>query len=329
VDFIHGIATVGGIGAPANKSGLAIYLYACNASMGDTAFYNSDGEFLVVPQLGKLRIRSEMGRLDVEPNEILVIPRGVKFSVDLQDGETGARGYILEVFENHFVLPELGPIGANCLANPRDFLSPTAWYEDRDVECTLLNKFGGKLFSAAMHHSPFDVVAWHGNMSPYKYDLRKFICINSVTKDHPDPSIYTVLTCPSSTPGVAVADFVIFPPRWMVMEDSFRPPWYHRNTMTEYMGMGWGQYDAKAGGFVAGGSSLHSCMSAHGPDATTFEKASEAKLKPEYFDKGLAFMFETKYQLKLSKFSTNGAHRDRDYSKCWSNLPKKFNPAKK
>lgn len=278
VDFIEGISTMGGVGDPAAKSGLGIYVYAMNSDMGDKAFYNADGEMLLVPQQGSLRVITEMGILLVVPNEILVIPQGVKFSVDLGIGESGARGYMLETFEGHFVLPELGPIGANGLANPRDFESPVAWYEDRDVPFTVLTKFGGKLFSSAMDHSPFDVVAWHGNMAPYKYDLRKFICINSVSRDHPDPSIFTVLTCPSAgTPGVAVVDFVVFPPRWMVAEGTFRPPWYHRNTMTEFMGMVWGKYDAKEG-FLPGGCSLHPSMSAHGPDAATFIRASDEKV---------------------------------------------------
>ncbi|CAM9721823.1 unnamed protein product [Ectocarpus sp. 12 AP-2014] len=293
VDFIEGIETMGGVGDPAAKSGLGIYLYAMNSDMGDKVFYNADGEIILVPQQGSLRVKTEMGILLVVPNEILVMPRDVKFSVDLGIGELGARGYVLETLEGHFLLPEVGPIGSNGLANPRDFESPVAWYEDRDVPYTVLTKFGGKLFSSAMDHSPFDVVAWHGNMTPYKYDLRKFICINSVSKDHPDPSIYTVLTCPSAaTPGVAVVDFVVFPPRWMVAEGTFRPPY-----------------------------------SAHGPDAATSVGASDEKAPlPVKFDKGLAFMFETKYQLKLTVSATEGKHRDREYLGCWRHLLKNFTP---
>lgn len=234
VDFVEGLSQVCGAGDPTLKEGLSIYNYVASVSMGNKAFSNSDGDFLIVPQVGTLDITTEMGLLRVEPCEIVVIPRGIKFSVDVQ---TASRGYILEIFKGHFELPNLGPIGANGLANPRDFKTPTAAYVDRECEFTIVNKFGGQLFSAKMGHSPFDVVAWHGNYAPFKYDLRHFNCINSVSFDHPDPSIYTVLTCPSDEAGTAIADFVIFPPRWMVMDHTFRPPYFHRNCMSEYMGM--------------------------------------------------------------------------------------------
>jgi homogentisate 1,2-dioxygenase len=293
--------------------------------MRDECVVNSDGDFLIVPQKGALSIQTELGFLHVAPKEICVVQRGIRFRVSV-DGP--ARGYICEVFGGHFVIPDLGPIGANGLANPRDFLTPVAAYEDRSVAYTVINKFGGRLFSSRLNHSPFDVVAWHGNYAPYKYDLSKFNTMNSVSFDHPDPSIYTVLSCPTDTPGVALCDFVIFPPRWMVMERSFRPPYFHRNFMTEYMGMIWGAYDAKAG-FQPGGSSLHSCMTPHGPDAPTFEKASTAKLEPEYFDKGLAFMFETTLMLRLTKWALTAPHREVDYQKCWSTLPRLFDADRK
>lgn len=272
-----------------------------------------------------LHIKTEMGLLNVKPREIVVIPRGVRFSVDV-DGPT--RGYICEVFQNSFVIPDLGPIGANGLANPRDFLSPVAYYEDLEEEHVLVNKFGGKLFQGRMLHSPFDVVAWHGNYNPYKYNLDDFVTMNSVSVDHPDPSIYTVITCPSGTPGVAVCDFVIFPPRWMVMDRSFRPPYYHRNVMSEFMGMIYGKYDAKVG-FVPGGASLHSIMTAHGPDSDTFYAASTAKLEPERFTGGLAFMFESTYLLRLTDYAIDAPHREVDYTKCWERLPKVFDPTRK
>lgn len=283
---------------------------------------NADGDFLIVPQTGALTVRTEFGVMRVAPREICVVQRGMRFSVAV-DGPS--RGYICEVFEKHFVLPDLGPIGANGLANPRDFLTPVAAFEDRAAQYTVINKFGGDLFRCTMNHSPFNVVGWHGNYAPYKYDLNRFCTMNSVSFDHPDPSIYTVLTCPTDEHGVAVADFVIFPPRWMVMEKTFRPPYYHRNTMSEYMGMVDGVYDAKAGGFVAGGSSLHSCMTPHGPDATTFSKASEAPLKPHKFDGGMAFMFETTYLLKLTQEALTGPQRQTDYWRCWQDLGNNFN----
>lgn len=323
--FVNGLSLISGAGDPSMKSGLAIYTYGINASMGSTAMHNSDGDYLIVPQEGTLRIQTEMGLLVVEQQEICVIPRGIKFAVNV-DGPS--RGYVLEVFEGHFEIPSLGPIGSNGLANPRDFEIPVAYYQDVDEQCTVVNKFGGKMWSAQMSNSPFDVVAWHGNYYPCKYDLRKFNCMNSVTYDHPDPSIYTVLTCQTQEPGVAVCDFVIFPPRWMVMEHSFRPPFYHRNTMAEFMGMIWGKYDAKEG-FMPGGASMHSCMTAHGPDGNTFLKASSADLKPEFFDAGLAFMFESTYQLKLSKKALAADNLETDYMKCWEKLPKTFNPNQK
>jgi len=339
VDFVDGMATMSAAGDAGMHEGLAIHMYFANRSMGSKrAFQNSDGDFLIVPQQGRLFITTEFGKMEVGPQEICVIQRGIKFNVSLpdsyeDDGKTPkegdaatARGYILEIFTGHFELPNLGPIGANGLANPRDFLHPVASYEDVDCpdnDYQVVNKFGGKCFSSTMDHSPFDVVAWHGNYTPYKYDLRLFNTMNSVSFDHPDPSIYTVLTCQSAVEGTAVADFVIFPPRFMVMDHSFRPPYYHRNCMTEFMGMVYGKYDAKKG-FAAGGASLHSCMSAHGPDAATFKKASEEELKPVYFDGGLAFMFETCYTMKLSPWALASDCREVDYVDCWKGLPKLF-----
>jgi len=337
VDFLDGLVTYAGNGDPSMKNGLAIHMYAANKSMGDKSFQNSDGDMLIVPQEGTLSVRTEFGVMEVPQNEICVVQRGMHFSVGV---EGPSRGYVLEIFHGHFILPDLGPIGSNGLANPRDFLTPVAAYEDKETPFLVINKFCGELFECEQRHSPFNVVAWHGNYVPYKYDLNKFCCINSVTFDHPDPSIYTVLTCQSDTPGVAVADFVIFPPRWMTMEHTFRPPWYHRNTMTEFMGMIWGEYDAKAQtprysgesqpkGFYPGGASLHSCTTPHGPDATTFKKASTMELKPEKFSKGMAFMFETTYMLKLTDYALNAPHLEKDYFKCWSDLPKTFNPDKR
>lgn len=251
VDFVEGVHIVAKAGDPSLKQGLAIYVYAANASMDDRCMKNSDGDLLIVPQEGMMLIRTEFGLLELEPNEICVIQRGMWFQIEMMKGTSLLRGYMLEVYTNHFQLPELGPIGSNGLANPQDFLTPVAAYDPDFAEpkqFIAFTKFGGELFESKTESTPFDVIAFRGNYVPYKYDLRKFMCINSVSYDHPDPSIYTVLTCPSEIPGVAVADFVVFPPRWMVMENTFRPPWFHRNTMTEFMGMVWGQYDAKTGG---------------------------------------------------------------------------------
>ena len=329
IDFIDGIELVCGAGDSSLKDGVNIYNYVASSNMSSTnrVLSNADGDYLIVPQHGTLNIRTEMGLIRVEPCEIVVIPRGIKFAVDIEEVGGCIRGYILETCKGHFELPSLGPIGANGLANPRDFLAPSAAFQDITAPFTWINKFACSLFVATLDHSPFDVVGWHGNYYPFKYDLRRFNCMNSVTFDHPDPSIYTVLTCPSDELGTAVVDFVIFPPRWIVMDHTFRPPYFHRNCMSEYMGMIYGKYDAKEGGFVPGGASLHSCMTPHGPDTPTFIKASEAELTPTYFDGGLAFMFETSYVLKLAPAALSSPQLQRTYNECWQQLPKLFNPS--
>lgn len=321
-DFIDGMVTFGGSGDPAMQAGMAIHLYSANESMRDRFFSNSDGEMLIVPQMGKLSFHTELGILEVAPGEICVIPRGVKFRVELLADQ--ARGYICENYGLTFRLPELGPIGANGLANPRDFKSPFAAYEDRDGEFYIVSKFLGRLWRAAIDHSPLDVVAWHGNYAPYKYDLALFNCINSVSFDHPDPSIYTVLSAPSAVPGTANCDFAIFPPRWVVAEHTFRPPWFHRNLMNEFMGLVFGAYDAKAEGFVPGGASLHNCMAGHGPDAETFERASQASLQPQFLGNTLAFMFETQLAVRPTAFAMNTRILQHEYYECWQGLKKRF-----
>jgi len=322
VDFVDGLVTIAGNGNLEAHSGIAVHIYACNRAMDDRFFYDADGELLVVPQQGRLTIRTELGVLDVSPGEIAVIPRGVKFLVELPDGE--ARGYVAENFGPLLRLPELGPIGANGLANARDFLTPVAAFEEREGDFRIIAKFLGRLWQAPIAHTPLDVVAWHGNYAPYKYDLRLFNVINTVSFDHPDPSIFTVLTSPSELPGVANLDFVIFPPRWMVAEHTFRPPYFHRNVMNEYMGLIFGVYDAKAEGFAPGGGSLHNCMSAHGPDAATWEQATGAKLEPRFLGDTLAFMFETRFVLRPTKAALEAPQLQRDYWECWQGLKKNF-----
>jgi homogentisate 1,2-dioxygenase len=293
--------------------------------MESRVFYDADGELLIVPQQGRLTIRTELGLLEVEPGEIAVIQRGIKFRVELPDGV--ARGYVCENYGALLRLPDLGLIGANGLAASRDFLTPVAAFEDVAGECEIIAKFAGRVWRAKTDHSPLDVVAWHGNYAPYKYDLRRFNAINTVSFDHPDPSIFTVLTSPSEVAGTANVDFVIFPPRWMVAEHTFRPPYFHRNIMSEYMGLILGEYDAKAEGFVPGGASLHNCMSGHGPDAPTFEQAAAAPLEPRYLGDTLAFMFETRFILRPTKLALDCAQLQRDYWKCWQGLPKHFSPS--
>ena len=367
-DFVQGTKCLCQSGSPVSKSGLAIYTYAFGQDMVRRHMYNSDGDFLVVPQQGSLRIHTELGQLVVHPKEICVLPRGLVFSIHLYDPTNNthndtapqeeeektptteaaaaaqqprqgvARGYMLEVYKGHFTLPELGPIGSNGLANVRDFWTPTAWVgaarrADYHQPCTIVNKYGGALFGRSAPHTPYNVVAWHGNYVPFKYKLERFCAVNSVSYDHLDPSIYTVLTCKGDgEEGTALADFVIFPPRVMATDaNTLRPPWFHRNTMTEFMGLVYGQYDAKEGGgnqrggFQPGGASLHPCMTPHGPDAPSYDKAiQDACQEPTKLDAGLAFMFETNLQLYVTEYAQTCQHRDHDYAKCWSALQDTF-----
>jgi homogentisate 1,2-dioxygenase len=322
-DFVDGLYTMAGNGSAEAQHGVGIHLYAANRSMQGRFFYDADGELLIVPQQGRLVIATELGVIEVEPQQIAVVPRGVRFRVELPDG--ASRGYVCENFGALLRLPDLGPIGANGLANPRDFETPHAAYEDVEGDFELIAKFQGHLWRAAIAHSPLDVVGWHGNYAPYRYDLRRFNAIGSISFDHPDPSIFTVLTSPSDTPGTANLDFVIFPPRWLVAQDTFRPPWFHRNVASEFMGLVHGAYDAKAEGFAPGGASLHNCMTGHGPDAATFEKASQADLsKPDVVRDTMAFMFETRAVIRPSGQAIDAPHRQRDYQACWAGLKKRF-----
>ena len=321
-DFVDGITTIAGNGDLFAQFGIAIHIFTCNKSMTDKFFYNADGEMLVVAEKKRVRFLTELGVIEIGAGEIAVLPRGLKFRVELPDGE--ARGYICENYGAQFRLPDLGSIGANGLANARDFETPVAWFEEREGEFELIAKFGGNLWSCEIGHSPLDVVAWHGNYAPYKYDLRRFNTIGSISFDHPDPSIFTVLTSPSSEIGTANCDFVIFPDRWLVAENTFRPPWYHRNTMSEYMGLVFGQYDAKEEGFVPGGGSLHNQMSAHGPDLEAFEKASNSELKPQKLTDTLAFMFESRYIIRPTKFAMETSQLQPEYFEVWQKLKKNF-----
>jgi homogentisate 1,2-dioxygenase len=330
-DFIDGLHPMAGNGSPDEHTGCAIYLYGFDRPMQRRFFYSADGELLIVPQQGTLRIDTELGRIEAEPQEIVVIPRGLRFRVAAGGDSPGsARGYLCENFGAPFKLPDLGPIGSNGLANPRDFQTPVAAYEDLDTPCELVGKFLGKLWTAKMDHSPLDVVAWHGNNVPYKYDLRRFNAIGSISYDHPDPSIFLVLHAPSDTPGTSNVDFVVFPPRWLTMQNTFRPPWFHRNIANEFMGLIHGVYDAKSTGFVPGGSSLHNCMSAHGPDAATFDKASSADTSaPVRICDTMAFMFECRYAIKPSRAALQGIPTlQSDYMSHWLGLKKHFDPTR-
>ncbi|UDF04890.1 homogentisate 1,2-dioxygenase [Asticcacaulis sp. AND118] len=320
VDFVDGMTAYAVSGDPATQTGVALYLYAATASMSGRAFFNADGEMLIVPQDGALRIVTECGVIEAAPLSVVLIPRGLKFRIELLNQR--ARGYVCENHGTAFRLPELGPIGANGLANPRDFETPAAAFEDDDTPHQLLQKFQGGLWTTTLAHSPFDVVAWHGNLAPFRYDLRRFNTINTVSFDHPDPSIFTVLTSPSETPGTANVDFVIFPPRWMVAEHTFRPPWFHRNIMSEFMGLLEGSYDAKGDGFAPGGASLHNSLNAHGPDRASHATAVQADLTPNKYEGTMAFMFESRFVLKPTQQALSLPGLQPDYDAGWSGFEK-------
>ena len=323
-DFVDGLATVCANGSPDSQTGLAVLVYAANQGMQRRALVNADAEMLLVPQQGRLHLTTELGLLDVRPGEVVVLPRGLAFKVDLPDGD--ARGYVAENYGAPFSLPELGPIGSNGLANARDFLAPVAAFEDSPGAYQLVKRFGGQLWCNTQPGTPFNVVAWHGNLAPVKYDTAHFMTIGSISFDHPDPSIFTVLTSASDTPGTANCDFVIFPPRWMVAEDTFRPPWYHRNLMSEFMGLVHGQYDAKPEGFKPGGASLHNAMVPHGPDTEAFDKASNAPLAPHKLSDTLAFMFESRYRFVPTGWAMQQGLLDGGYASCWQGLQDHFEP---
>lgn len=317
-DFVDGIATMLHARKPDELEGCAVHVYRATRSMTGRVFTDADGELVIVPQQGNIELQTELGRLGVAPGSIAVVPRGMKFRVQLLGDE--ARGYVAENYGLPFRLPELGPIGSNGLANPRDFETPVAWFEDSDEPTEVVEKSLGHLWTTTLDHSPLDVVAWHGNYAPYRYDLSRFNVIGTISFDHPDPSIFTVLTSPSNVPGRANADFVIFPPRWMVAEDTFRPPWFHRNVMSEAMGLIAGAYDAKAEGFAPGGLSLHNLMSGHGPDLQSWRKASEAELKPSKIEGTMAFMVETCWPYLPTAFALE--HAQHDYDAAWAGFPK-------
>ncbi|MCH9705703.1 MAG: homogentisate 1,2-dioxygenase [Proteobacteria bacterium] len=320
--FVEGIHTMTTAGDSDTHSGMATHIYACNQSMENDYFFNRDGELLIVPELNGIIIHTEFGIIEATPGDIIVIPRGVIFKVRLSTDS--ARGYICENYGARFVLPDRGPIGANCLANPRDFKYPVAAFEDKECPCRLLVKWGGDLWSCEINHSPLDVVGWHGNYAPYKYDLRTFSPVGAIAFDHPDPSIFTVLTSQSEIPGTGNIDFVIFPERWAVAENTFRPPWYHRNIMSEFMGLIYGAYDAKETGFTPGGMSLHNSMLPHGPDSDAYEKASQADLKPVKLTNTMAFMFESYLLQRITRYAAELPSRQANYTDCWQPLRKYF-----
>ncbi len=325
--FLTGLRTLTTAGDADTQGGMAAHMLFVTASMQREYLFDADGELMIVAQEGRLRFFTEFGIIEIEPGEICVIPRGVVFRCELVDGP--ARAYVCENYGGAFTLPDRGPIGANCLANPRDFLTPVAAYEDSEEEATLYAKWGGEIYASKLGQSPLDVVAWHGNYAPYKYDLRHYSPVGAIGFDHPDPSIFTVLTAPSETPGTANIDFVIFPERWLVAENTFRPPWYHRNIMSEFMGLIYGVYDAKPEGFTPGGFSLHNLMLPHGPDTQAYEHASTCELKPVKLTGTMAFMFETRFPQRVTGYAAGLPQLQQNYADCWQGLKKRFDPTRK
>lgn len=322
LNWITGMRTMTSAGDVNTQVGMASHVYLVTKSMEDEYFFSADSELLVVPQEGRIRFYTELGIIDLEPKEIAIIPRGLVYRVELLEGP--ARGFVCENYGQKFELPARGPIGANCMANPRDFKAPVAAFEDREVTSTVTVKWCGQFHVTEIQQSPLDVVAWHGNYAPIKYDLRAYCPVGAVLFDHPDPSIFTVLTAPSGQPGTANIDFVLFRERWMVAEDTFRPPWYHKNIMSELMGNIYGVYDAKPDGFAPGGISLHNMMLPHGPDKNAFEGASNSKLQAEKLDNTMSFMFETRFPQHLTEFAAKEAPLQDDYIECWTDLEKHF-----
>ncbi len=329
LNWIDGMRTVTTAGDVNVQQGMASHVYLVNVSMTDEYFYSADSELLIVPQQGRLRFATELGVIDAAPQEIVVIPRGLVYRVEVLEGP--CRGFVCENYGQTFNLPDRGPIGANCLANPRDFKVPVAAFEDRDAASTVTIKWCGQFHQTSIDHSPLDIVAWHGNYAPYKYDLTTYCPVGAILFDHPDPSIFTVLTAPSGDTGTANIDFVLFRERWLVAEDTFRPPWYHKNVMSELMGNIYGQYDAKPHGFSPGGMSLHNMMLPHGPDRDAFEKASNGELKPAKLQNTMSFMFETRFPQHLTEYAAHEAPMQENYIDCWTSLEKKFDgtPGKK
>jgi homogentisate 1,2-dioxygenase len=323
-NFINGMRTITTAGDVNIQVGMAAHIYVATENMENEYFYSADSELLIVPQEGQLRFFTEMGIIDLEPQEIAIIPRGLLFKVEIIDGP--ARGFVCENYGAKFDLPNRGPIGANCLANPRDFKTPIAAFEDKSIASTVTIKWCGQFHITEINHSPLDIVAWHGNYAPCKYNLRTFSPVGALLFDHPDPSIFTVLTAPSGVEGTANIDFVLFRDRWSVAENTFRPPWYHKNIMSELMGNIYGIYDAKPEGFSPGGMSLHNMMLPHGPDMDAFENATNSELIPKKMQNTMSFMFETRFPQHLTSFAAKEAPIQDDYIDCWSSLKKNFSP---
>ncbi|GAD98612.1 homogentisate 1,2-dioxygenase, putative [Paecilomyces variotii No. 5] len=292
-NFWQGIKTILGHGDPTLKEGVAVHQYAANLSMDKEAFVNHDGDYLFVPQQGRLDIQTELGRMMVLPGELFVIPAGLRFKVSLPDGPS--RGYIQEIFGSHFELPDLGPIGSNGLALPQDFEIPVASYDLDTSSWEIITKLAGKLYHYEQAHTPFDVVGWHGNYVPYKYEIEKLLALSS-SKDQLDPSAYTILTAKSKIPGVSITDFCAFTPKWVNSLNSWRPPYYHRTMGAEVMGMVRGEYGGSAKTLEPGALTCDNAYVPHGETYDAWKKHAFVDLEPTLLGAGVLSI--TKFALE-------------------------------
>jgi len=312
--WLAGITTVVTNGNAHLHVGGAIHTYGFGASTElAPVFVNTDAEMLFVPQLGRVELQTELGPLAVEPGHIGVVPRGIK--VRVSTAAKLASGWLHENYGQAFTLPDPGITGPNTSALARDFVYPSAQPED-DAPTAIIVKTGGRFLATSIDRTPLDVVAWRGNYAPYRYDLRQFSPLGAVLFDHPDPSLGTVLTSPSDLVGTANVDLVVFRERWVVAEDTFRPPWFHSNTMSEFMGLIDGSYDAKPGQ-APGSMTLHNQHLPHGPATTAFEAASAAELMPQRLEPTLAFMLESRYVWQPTQWAATTDRLDVDYDACW------------
>ena len=315
VDFIGGLVTFAGAGDPCAKTGFAIHQYAASVDMVRRAAANLDGDLLVVPQEGALRVQTELGWLLVSPGEILILPRGIRFRVELPDGR--ARGFVGELFNGHYRLPERGLVGANGLADERHFRAPVASFEDLEAPYEIVHKQGGDLWRTTVNASPFDVVAWHGRYAPFKFDLMDFNAYWGANWDHSDPSILTVLTSPHDDHGRNAVDFAVFRGRWDATQDTFRPPYMHRNSAVEFNAVI--KSPRTKGAYRPGAVTYTPYLMPHGVSVSGYEAAvgqsdEHANEPRRSSDDELWIQFESTYLLRVMPWILDSPQRDRAYT---------------
>lgn len=303
-DFLDGLVTLCGAGDARLRTGYALHRYAATRSMESRAFYSADGDLLILPERGAFTLLTELGALAVAPGSLAIVPRGLAFSILLHDEPI--RGYVAEPFGGGFRLPERGPVGANGLADARHFHAPAAWHEDRLAPgFTLVAKLGGALHAAPLDHTPFDVAGWFGNHVPYVYDLADFSPVGNTLLDHGDPSIYCVLSAPN-------LDLIVFPPRWDATAHTFRPPYFHRNTIAEINGIL--RDDEHHAPFVPGCVFITPPLTPHGVGGRTVERERARDDDAPYrVHDSLWFQLESPLAPVLAAW----AHPVEDWSATW------------